>query len=143
MGSITAANAVIFLSLPPIFPVPQQIQGFSADDVFGITAIEPAEVQMGIDGVQSAGFVFVSKKWAITLQADSLSNDFFDAWIQAQELILDTYRATAVVILTSIGKKWAMTNGVLTSYPPMPEAKKVLQPRKYEMTWEKISVATA
>lgn len=136
--SITAANAVYMLSIIPVFPVPVQLQGFGADDVFGTDPLTVAETVMGVDGLLSAGFVFNAVTQNITLQADSESNDVFDAWYAAQQVIKDTYRAQAVVMLKAINRKWTMTNGVLTTYPPLPDAKKVLQPRRFGITWESV-----
>src|SRR5205085_721504 len=81
----TAADAVITLSQPILFPVPQRLQGFSADDV---TDIEPAKVlehAMGVDGVLSFGFVWAERMQTIRLQADSASNSFFDVVNASQE----------------------------------------------------------
>jgi len=136
--SITAANAIYMLSIIPVFPIPVQLQGFSADDVFGTDPQTVAETSMGVDGKLSAGFVFNAVNQNVTLQADSASNDVFDAWQTAQQVIKDTYRAQAVITLTAIGRKWTLTNGVLTTYPPLPDAKKVLQPRRFGITWEAV-----
>lgn len=136
---ITSANSVLMLSIGGLYPTPQQLQGFSADDVFDAEAVDSAETQMGVDGNMSAGFIFVPINWNITLQADSLSNDIFDNWYSAQQAARAPYWASATVVLPSIGRKWAMTNGVMVSYPPMPAGKKVLQPRKFGIRWERIS----
>lgn len=143
MASITAANSVYMLSLLPLFAIPQQLQGFSADDVFGTEAVQNAEVMMGVDGHLSGGFVYAPIVQNITLQADSKSNDIFDAWNQVQFSSLETLIANAVILLPSLGRKWTMTRGFLTSFPPLPDAKKVLQPRRYAITWERQSPAPA
>ncbi len=139
--SITAANAVYMLSIFPVFPIPVQLQGFAADDVFSTDPQTVAETSMGVDGLLSAGFVFNAVTQNITLQANSDSNNIFDAWQQAQKAVKDTYFANAVIMLRGIGSKWTMTNGVLTTYPPMPDAKKVLQPRRFGITWESVDQA--
>lgn len=140
-GTITAANAVFTLAVNGVFNVAQQLQQFSADDVFDTEAVESAEIMMGVDGHLSAGFVFVAVKQSITLQADSPSNLIFEAWQQAQKTARDLFFAQGGVILPSVGRAYTMTRGVLTSYPPIPDAKKVLQPRKYGITWESVSPA--
>jgi hypothetical protein len=140
---ITAANAVLTLSIAGLYPSPQHLQGFSADDVFDTESIDTAETQMGVDGKLSAGFVYVPVDWSITLMADSASNDIFDNWFSSQQAARAPYFATASVTLPSVGKKWAMTNGVLVKFPPMPNAKKVLQPRKFTIRFESISPAAA
>jgi hypothetical protein len=141
MASITAANAIFILLIPGVFPVPVQLQGFSADDIFDFDVNITVETLMGVDGKLSGGFVNVAKKQSITLQADSASNNIFDLWQQAQYTALNTIIAQGTVWLTSIGTKWALINGFLTDYPPVPGAGKILKPRKYGLTWESITPA--
>lgn len=140
-GSITSANAIYMLAVPPLFAVPQQLQWFSADNIFGTDPLQAAETSMGVDGHLSAGFVFVPVKQSVSLQADSPSNDLFDTWYQAQQLVKELYRCTGIVVLTALRKKWTLNNGVLDTYPPIPDAAKTLQPRRYSITWESISPA--
>lgn len=138
MSSITGANAVIMLSIPLLFPVPVQLQGFAADDVFTTNAIQNAETLMGVDGRMSAGFVFVSVEQQYSLQADSESLFFFEQWYAAQQVARELFRANGVVLLTAVGKKWTMTNGVLSSHKPIPDTKKLLQPQQNSITWESV-----
>lgn len=137
--SITASNAVIMLNIPLVFPAPVQLQGFSADNVFGTDALAESEVQMGVDGLLSAGFVYVPVKQNYTLMANSESNDVFDAWRAANVAQGESIEADAIVLLKSIAKKFTMTKGYLTSWQPAPDAQRVLQPRRHEITWERIS----
>lgn len=134
--SLTAANAVIMLTVTPIFNAPQQLKQFAADDVFSTPAIQSAEIAMGVDGNLSAGFVFVPVPQSYVLQANSPSNTIFDNWWAANQSAQDVYRADGVITLISVGKKWNMANGVLTEYSPAPDAKRILQPRRYTITWE-------
>lgn len=139
MRDITNANSVLMLGISGLYDTPQQLQGYAADDVFEATAVETAETQMGIDGKMSAGFIFNPVEWSITLMADSASNDIFDNWYEAQKAAKAPFFSNATVLLPSIDKKWAMSNGILVSYTPMPPGKKVLQPRKFAIRWESIS----
>lgn len=138
MASLTGANAVIMMSVAGVFPAPQQLEGFAADDVFDTDAIESAETVMGVDGRLSAGFVYVPVRQNYSLQADSPSIDFFDTWWATQQQQRDIFRSTGVTILSAVGKKWNMTRGVLTSYTPIPSVKKLLQPQRFAITWEAI-----
>lgn len=143
MASITSANAVFMLSIPSLYVVPQQLQGFSADDIFSTDPLESAEVSMGVDGHLAAGFVYVPIKQNIMLMADSASNDIFDNWWTAQQQIKDLYFANALVTLTSISKKYTMTRGVLTTFPPLPDAGKTLKMRRFGITWESVAPSLA
>lgn len=138
MASITSANAVFMLSISSLYVTPQQIQGYSADDIFSTDPLESAEVLMGVDGVLSAGFVYVPIKQSVMLQADSPSNDIFDYWWTSQQQQKDVYFANALITLTSIGKKYQLVQGVLSTYPAMPDAGKTLKPRRYAITWQTV-----
>lgn len=139
--SITAATATIMLSVRGLFPVPQQIQYFAADDVFANDPQQIAQVQMGVDGRLSGGFVFAEYVWNVSLQADSESVDLFEQWYAAQKTVKDLFTADGLVVLKSIGKKWIMNKGFLTSFLPMPDAGKILRPRRFGITWETVTIA--
>jgi hypothetical protein len=137
--SITSANAIFMLSVVGLYDTPQQLQGFAAEDIFDTPAIAPAETMMGVDGALSAGFVYVPIQQSIALMADSASNDLFEQWYAAQVAVSELFRCTGVIRIPSLGKSYQMANGVLTSYPTIADAKKVMQPRKYGITWESVT----
>jgi hypothetical protein len=137
-NSITSANALLFLGVANLFSTPQQIQQFSADDIYDMPSIRSSEVSMGIDGTLSGGFVYVPIAQSIMLQANSPSNSLFEQWWLAQQVAEDVYIANGSVTLNSLGEKWTMTRGFLTGYTPAPRAAKILQPRRYEITWNKV-----
>ena len=140
MATLTAANSVLLLSVRSLFTVPQRIQGFATDDAFATEAVEPAEVQMGVDGNMSAGYVPVVTPMTISLQADSASNDFFDTWIASQKAAREIYFGDGVIQLPSLSKSYVMTKGVLTSIQQFAGVRKVMQPRAYRITWESLNV---
>lgn len=139
MATITSANAALALAVASIFPVPVQLQGFAADDIFDTDQIDPSEVVRGVDGVMSAGFVFVNIKQNFSLQADSASNDIFEEWYQQQQAQREIFFANGIITLRSINRSYTMNNGVLSGYKPISDAKKVLQPRKFSITWESVN----
>jgi hypothetical protein len=134
-GNLTAANAIFQLSIPAVFQSPQQLQGFSADDIFDTDSQEAIQAIMGVDGFLSAGFTYVETKQSITLQADSASGAIFDAWRDAEKAALNAFPASATIILPAISRKWTMVRGFLTGYKPIPGAGKVLKPRTFGITW--------
>ena len=136
MPSITSANSSYILGVGSIFPIGQALQGYAADEVFSTDSLEAAETLMGVDGILSAGFVFVAVKQGISLQADSTSNAIFDAWYQAERALVDKIPASGVITLPSLGMQWVMTTGWLRTYPIIPDAKRHLQPRKYVIEWQ-------
>lgn len=135
MSSITSANSVLMIGVTGLYTVPQQLQGFGADDMYSMEAVENKEVVLGADGVMSAGWIPQIKTMSVTLQADSASNDFFEAWYAAEEAAQDAYFAFGVVTQPAVSKSYTLTRGVLSNYTPLAEAKKVLQPRKFQIKW--------
>jgi hypothetical protein len=142
MPAITSVNAIFTLSISNLFPAPVQLQGFSAEDIFTNDPVVPNEISMGLDGVLSAGYVNVPTPMSIMLQADSASNDIFDQWRYAPIANNGTvYFAQGTLILPALAKKWAMTQGVLTSFPTVSDAARTLRPRRFGITWESVTPA--
>lgn len=141
MATLTTANSIILIGIQSVFPTPQQLQGFAADDISDVEGLASAEAVMGVDGILSAGFVFVPIKQGITLQADSPSNFVFDQWYNAQQQLRDLFFATGTIILPGLPAKWYLTQGAMTLYKPIGDLKRTLQPRKYEITWQSMSPA--
>lgn len=143
MSTITAANSVFALAIANVFPTPQTLQGYSADDAFASEAVESVEVVQGIDGNLSGGFKFVPYKMEIVLMPDSPSIAIFDAWSQYQLSQREVAIATGSIALPAISKKFAMVKGFLTSNIPIPGVKKTLQAQRYTITWNLITGSPA
>ena len=137
--TLTSADCIFTISVDPLFPVALRIQGFSADDITGMDSQSPKETSMGVDGRLSAGFVPTPAVQNVTLQADSLSNDFFEAWATFERTFKRALVATGQIILPSVQKTFICARGFLTAYPPMPDAGKTLKPRRYGITWQDVT----
>lgn len=138
MATLTAANSVITLSIAGVFGVPQQLQGFDVDDVFSTEAVQPAETKMGVDGILSGGWVPTEKKVTYTLQADSPSNEIFDTWNDFQQQQREVAIAQGGVMLPGLNLAFVKTRGFLTGYTAIADVKKLLQPRKFTITWQSV-----
>lgn len=138
MASITSANSVLYLGATGLFAIPQQIAGFGSDDMYSIEAVETKEVQMGADGVLSSGWIPQIKTMSVTLQADSASNLFFESLYAAEESAQESYPLFGTIMQPAVNKLYTLTNGVLTNYTPLADAKKVLQPRKFQIKFQMV-----
>lgn len=136
---ITASNAVIMLSVAGLFDIPQQLQQFSADNVYGTEPLEVAETAQGVDGVLTGGFVYNPTNQSFELMADSPSNYFFDQVALRQRADQTLYRIQGITTLTSVGTKWTMRRGILVNWAPMPEAGRVLKARRHTIRWERVT----
>lgn len=137
--TITSANSVFTIIAPPLFPSPVQLHGYSADKAFATDAIDLAEVNFGVDGRMTAGFVFSPTKQTITLQADSPSKDVFALMVQAMKTAREVFYMSATIQLPSTGEVFTLTRGILTNAKQIPDAQKVLQPMDYVITWERVN----
>lgn len=139
--TITSANSVFTLTVAGLFPVAQQLRGYSTDKAFVTDAIDMAEVQIGVDGRMTAGFVFNPTKQTVTLQADSPSRPFFNAVIQTMKAAREVLYFSGEIALPATGEKYVLTRGVLTNVKQIPDAQKVLQPVDYVLQWERVDIS--
>ncbi len=138
MTTLTSANAIITLTVAGLYDTPVQLQQFMAEDIFDMPTATHAEVVMGADGVQSAGFTYTSRPQTFKLQANSPSCQLLDDWINAEEQAIDVFRADGQITLPALGKVWTMSNGVLTNFSQIADAKKILQGRQFTITWNAV-----
>lgn len=138
-STITSANSVFTLVVAGLFPAPVQLKGYASDKAFTTEAVDLAEVQMGVDGRMTAGFVPNPVKQTITLQADSPSKDIFTAVIQAMKTAREVFYISGSISLPSTGESFTLTRGILTNAKQIPDAQKVLQPMDFQITWESVS----
>jgi hypothetical protein len=138
-STITSANSVFTLVVAGLFPAPVQLKGYASDKAFTTEAVDLAEVQMGVDGRMTAGFVPNPVKQTITLQADSPSKDIFTAVIQAMKTAREVFYISGSIALPSTGESFTLTRGILTNAKQIPDAQKVLQPVDYIITWESVN----
>jgi hypothetical protein len=138
MATLTAANAKFSLTIATLFPAPQWLAGYAADDVFTTDVVAPVETLMGVDGILSGGWTAVPKVQHISLQADSDSNLIFEQWMNKMNQLRETLIATGNVQIAAINQVYILNQGFLTGYPPMADARKILQPRRYQITWGEV-----
>jgi len=136
--TITSANAVLTLLVPPIYSTPFQIQGFASDKAFAMESIQTAEVNMGVDARLTAGFTPMPRKQTISLQADSPSKAFFMQVYRAMQIAKEVFYFSGNLLLTSTNESFTMTRGILTDMPISPDGQKVLQPMDFIITWESV-----
>lgn len=136
MANLTSANSVLMLAIVGLYNTPQQIQGYSADDAFTSDTVSPGEAIMGVDGKLSGGFTPYPVPLHITLQADSESMSLFDNWILAQNTTKSLFTASGTILVPGLGQQWTFTKGILTSADIVPPAKKIMQPRKFSITFQ-------
>lgn len=136
--TLTSANAVFTLWQTVLYPQPQLIQGFAADDVTDTDEVQRVITSMGVDGKLSAGFVFAQVEQRIVLQADSDSLAFFQNIDIQQQGALDAYVLTGNLVLPGLQLTFSLTTGYLTRVKPIPHVARTIQPPTYRITWGKV-----
>jgi hypothetical protein len=138
MSTITTANSSFAIAIPGVYNSPVNINGYATDDAFAIEDIEKVEARMGVDGKASFGYKFELYQHDVTLQGDSASFDIFNNWQIAMDAAREVLKASATIVIPSIGYKYVFTNGTMTRFKAFPDAKKVLQTTKFRLTWESV-----
>lgn len=141
VGTLTSANAILTLAIPGLFDFPVQIQGFATDAISDTDGVQPSETMMGVDGNLSAGWIPVPIVQNYNLQGDSDSIDVFEQWYSTQQQIRELLPANGMMIVTAVSKKYTMTRGFLSGYIPTALLQKVIQPRRFSITWESVTPA--
>lgn len=139
--TLTAANCILLIGAVGLFDVAQRMQGFATDDVTDMDEVQPGESVMGVDGRLSVGFTPFSTSQNVTLQADSESNDFFDTLLTAEETAREKYVLFGSLVIPATSKKYSMTRGFLMGAVKLPAVKKILQPRRFTIHWERVTPA--
>ena len=130
-GNITSANVSLVLGVTNLFPVPQQIQDFSSDEMFEAAAMEMLQVMIGADGRTSAGYTPALVPFDITLMAASPSVAFFDAWGMMQKAQSTAMPGFGSIFAPSLGVAYQLFGVWLKTYPPIASAGRTFKPRKY------------
>lgn len=136
--TITSANSVFTISVPGLFPVPQQLKGYSAERAWETDSVDIAEVQMGVDGRMTSGYTPAPVPQSVSLQADSPSKGIFNAIARAMESSREVFYISGNIVLPSTGESFTCTRGVLKGVKKLPDAGKVLQPMTFQIVWESV-----
>ena len=136
--SITAANSIVTFTVPGLFPVPQQLSGYSTERAWETANLEMSESQIGVDGRKTAGYVFHVVETTWYLQADSPSKQIFTAIINATIAARETFQISGTIDLPATGESFICTNGTLKNAKMLPSAGKVLEAVTYVIEWQSI-----
>ena len=134
--TITAANCMLFLTVPGLYDSPVQIEGFSTDAMVSVAANTPVVAEKGVDGHTSFGWVPTSKDVTITLAADSPSRQVMEDWATYQETAREVMLCNAEFSMPGINRKLTGKRGGLTSVQSSPNAAQTLQANAFVITFD-------
>lgn len=143
LKTITSANSEFALICPAVFAFPQIIQQFETDNAFDTEDVSPVEVKQGVDGFMASGFTPFLTKMTVHLMADSDSIATFDQIFAVQKQQREVVRLDASIWLPATGVVYTCSNGRLTKWKPLPDAKKLLDAQTAELTWETVDPSNA
>ncbi|MCI0151915.1 hypothetical protein KNO81_39420 [Paraburkholderia sediminicola] len=99
---------------------------------------------MGVDGHMSGGFIFNLVNLKVAITPDSPSLPIVENWMTFQRSVREVFYANGSMSVPSIGRKYALQNGILKSGNPIVNAKKVLEYVSFVIAFERvIGAATA
>lgn len=137
-GTLTVANSSIVLAVSGLFDSPVPLQGYAADEVFSAEPVTTVETMMGLDRRMSGGWVPAERPVNITLMGDSDSNFVFEEWVAAEEDLRDKLIATLIIGIFAISRVYTCRKGFLRTSVSFPDARRILQPRRYTIVFESI-----
>lgn len=140
-STITSANSVVTIAQSTLYPSGVNLQGYSVDKAWSTDALEIAEVQKGVDGRTTAGYIFNTVKMTFQFQADSPSIQVFQSVQQAQRAARDIYYLSGNIEIPATGQTYSLVKGILRTVKPIQDAARVLQAMEYVVEWSEI-VAT-
>lgn len=136
--SLTSSNGVLAMYPVGLLTIPQQITGFTAEDIFDSENIVNSELVVGLHNKVVSGWLPNVVKQKVTLMANSSSNLLFEAWYATEQAKRKKLKAIGVWTPFNLGMIYLLYNGTLTSYSAMAGAKRLMQPRSYEITWQDV-----
>lgn len=136
--SITSADSNFVVYLPEIAFPAVFMEGYAVDSSFSFDSVQTSEVQLGVDGITSAGWVPRNYPMNIQFAADSESLKVWDALVAYQDAVRNVVRFGGVITLPGNKMSYTLERGVITNYTPIPEGAKVLQPRTLQIVWQRI-----
>lgn len=125
-SSITSANAILYITVPELYPQGFQVVNFSADAMFTNEAVDRSERQFGADGYFNVGYIFTEKTMTITLTGSSPSIPNFVNWLAVQDAGKTVLRCNAKVTLPGLKIEYDFVDGVIASAPVAQSSGKVL-----------------
>jgi|SRR5690625_2801518 len=128
--TLTAANSIILFRAEGYFDTAIQLQGFQADNAFTFGDATIGETRIGVDGLQSGGWVSHEVPFTVFLEGNSESRQLmeeFRAWMNARK---ETALCTFDITLVATGKR-VVASGFLVSQSGGTSAQKLLAGSQY------------
>lgn len=128
--TVTAANSVVLFSAEGFYDSPIQLQGFQVDNAFSYGDATSGETRMGVDGLQSGGWVSHEVPVTVFLEANSVSRqqmEDFRSWMNQRK---ETALCTLDITTASNGRR-VVGKGFLVSHSGGTNAQKLLQGTQY------------
>lgn len=134
--TITAANCILYITVPGLYDSPVKIEQFGTDAMVSVAQNNPVVAQKGIDGHTSFGWVPTNKEVTFTLAADSPSLRLFEDWANYQEMIREVMVCNAEFSMPAILRKIVGTRGAMTTAQTHPNAAQTLQAAAFVVTFD-------
>lgn len=139
--SLSSANSTFMLGAVGVFSDLVKIEGYSDESAWKLEDVTLATTTMGVDGSFSSAWIPYMTSMTLSLMPNSSSNDFFERIISYQDVIQETVELFGNIQIPSIGRKYALENGVISKMSLVPTAAKILQVKSITLIWGKCTVS--
>lgn len=139
--SLSSANSTFMIGAVGVFSDLVKIEGYSADSAWKMDDVSLATTTLGVDGSFSSAWIPYMTTMTLQLMPNSSSNDFFERIMSYQDVIQETVELFGNIQIPSIGRKYALENGVISKMSLIPSAAKTLQAKSVVLIWGKCTVS--
>lgn len=139
--SLSSANSTFMIGAVGVFSDLVKIEGYSAESAWNMDDVSLATTILGVDGSFSSAWIPYMTTMTLQLMPNSSSNDFFERIMSYQDVIQETVELFGNIQIPSIGRKYALENGVISKMSLIPSAAKTLQAKKVVLIWGKCTVS--
>lgn len=133
---ITSANSKLRIVVPALFPAGFDVDDYSVDAMWSSEAVQNAEDAMSADGKYHAGYVYNPVPFIINLMPTSNAAKLLDQWWSAERTAIAKFECNAYLSIPSLDADYQMVNGIIFSWPPVPDGARVLRPRAATFRFE-------
>lgn len=139
--SLSSANSTFMLGAVGVFSDLVKIEGYSADSAWTMDDVTLTKTTLGVDGSFAAAWIPYTTTMTLSLMPNSSSNDFFERILSYQDVIQEAVELFGNIQIPSIGRKYALENGVISKMSLIPSTDQTLKAKKIVLIWGKCTVS--
>ncbi|QNT78280.1 phage tail fiber protein [Entomobacter blattae] len=136
-NSLSGITGIDLGQFSSILGVPYELEGWAADRAFAVSAQTTSEIVLGVDGQAHFGWVPNLVQFDFSVMPDSDTAEFMETIYSIQQTLRETLEMNATLKIPALQRGYALINGALTNYTPLPAHHRVQAAQTFQMTFTK------